>query len=428
MIDKVKSFITNPIKKPKLFLISFVVIILLSYIISSLVFNYYVANAKLIITKKLQGKDVEVSWLELRKIAASIENPDLVKKIAEEVSFGGGLSLQNKESKIISMVDVKPVSHEGSILIQVRSKKPVLAANIANKIAEAVTILSIDNVAIKGKETVSAISRNTKTLRDDIEKAALDLREFNKQIGSKDLRKEYGIIRQKMDAYYINLSAIKAEAQDAELAYSSIKRQLDSGKSAKELLEVQNDDSYLEVEAEYLNVKSQINVLLKTYKESHPQVVNRIDKLKAAEAMMQARARSLVSELKINYESFLNQQVNLESMIESENNNLIKLEELIDKKNILLRTLSEKESLYNIFIDKLESEFSRLSSGTSIALLNKAYVPRSKHSLPTHIMVLLSLIGSFIVVAVIREKKDEKISDKSASTDKGMYIERVRED
>ena len=428
MIDKIKSFVMGPVKKPKLFAISFIAVVLLFYIVSYLFFNYYTATARLIVTGKQQGKDVQVPWVELKNIAASIKNPDMVKKAAEGINFEKQLSTEQKQAKILSMIKIKSIPREKSIVIYVNSKKPVLASNIANKLAELFVASSIDKVSLKGKEAASAITRNTKELRDDIEKAALDIREFNNSIGAKDIRKEYEINKGKIDALYTNLAAVKAEAQGAELAYSSIKRQLDSGKDPRELLEVQNDDSYLEIESEYLVIKSEIEAMLKKYNENHPDVVSRQNKLKAADDILKARAEAVINELKANYDAFLNHQKNIEAMIESESSKQLKLEEQIDKQNLLLRALNEKETTYKALIDKLESEFNRLVSGTTIALLNQAYVPTKKSTLPIKNAIILSLIISFIVVGFLDKTKIEKEPDKEKTPDKGMYIERVREE
>jgi len=431
-------FLKTIFKRPKILFLTSAISITIFFIVTLIFFNDYIATAKVAVISGLRDKETDLATQQkladraVRTTAEAIKNQYIIKEVVKKLNLEDVLGSKDPTADILSMLEVRPLRGTDIIEISVKSKKRELAVHITNAIAEVVVLDSSKRKFSFEKDMLAWLNEQASVLRNEVEKAAEELRDFENSAKVGDIKKEYDSIRFRIKNLRTNLAALRGEIQEAEAAYNNMQQQLDSGKRPEELLEVKTDDSYRELESEYLVVKKEIERLSKTYQSNHPDIVKRTKKLDAAKELMEGKVKTIVSNINQNNQILKTRKEDIESMIEKETKKLVLLEKDLDKYNSLLNALREKDSLYASFIKKSKDDFGSGVKVYNVDIIEQAYLPLRKNRPPFKYIILFGLICGVIVSAVynsIKSGGELPKSKKEAPSfkGKGMYIERVQD-
>jgi uncharacterized protein involved in exopolysaccharide biosynthesis len=410
------------------------------FAVSAWIFQYYKSTAKIMVVNSTKGgssgdKDT-ISERTINTISAAIKSRYFMEEIANQLHLNQVFGRESAVNKLESMITIKPVKNTNIIDITVSSHKPELATQVANTAAKLVISDFAKRQFSFEKDMVQWLAEQSAELRMEIEDAAFQLREFNKNLEAYDIKLEYDSIKSQIKNLQVKLSGINAELKKYEAEYDNVKSQLDAGTAPQDLTQVQTDDSYKEIKSEYFVVQNEIKTLLEKYNPDHPEIIKRQEKLNAAERLMSARAQSIIDDVLSN-KHFLELKVKeIESLITGHENTLSGLEKDLDQYTALLNKLKEKELLYGALIGKIDKEFN--STGLSIwqvELLDQAYLPVGKEKPSLKVIIFLAIVaGAFLTILYHLLRGNKSVSVGGASKylknrqNKNMYIEKIKED
>jgi len=432
------SLLKTIFSKPKIIFLSSIIAIIMIFLVSLIMFNDYVATARIVVITGMRDKEIDIATEQqmsvraVKTTAASIKNQQIIKEVVKELNLEEAFGQRDATAELLSMISARPVRGTDIIEVSVKSKKKELAAHIANAICKELVLESTKRKFSFERDMLAWLSEQASVLRKEVETAAEDLRSFEKNTKSGDIKKEYDSIRFRIKNLRTNIAALSGEIQEAETAYNNMQRQLDLGKNREELLEVKSDDSYRELEAEHLVVKKDIEILSSTYQQNHPDVVDKTKKLKAAEELMVARIDTIINNISENNQILKSRKEDLEQMIKTETEKLGSLEKDLDKHNSLLNALREKDSLYAAFMKKTEEDFGSGIKVYNVDMLEQAYLPENTNRPAFSLILILGLIcgvtiGGVYNATVYDKSPDKKKKETPSFKGKGMYIERVQE-
>ncbi|NQT94840.1 MAG: hypothetical protein HQ572_00165 [Candidatus Omnitrophica bacterium] len=421
-------------KRPKIIAIVFGIVGLVLFVIYSLAFNDYAATAQIVVVMELGPSEGASTILEQKTqtIAASLKKPEFIEYIIESLNL-----TDRKYDYVASKIAVKPI--KGSDIIEIRAKadKPHLAAQMANTLSKVAIEQSTEDFVEANKFAADMLVNKAKEMRTELASVVTEVRALEKTADAANLQKEYSIVKDRLDSLQESLAGIVSSRQEMQAAYSSMQSQLESGVKPEDITEIKNDDSYIELESENFMVKSHIDEMLRKYNPAHPEIVASKEKLKASEDLMKARAQAVLKEAENNYNIFKVREEKIQQMLQEENDKLVDLEGQLDKYNLALRELKEKETVYNAFINNIEEKLKSSTLQPDLQLLREAYIPSRKDRPSIAYLILASIFFTFLIVGIYNRpeiKVDFKPSGKEdretpkARDNKGIYIERVKED
>ncbi|MFH1867949.1 MAG: hypothetical protein ABH843_03160 [Candidatus Omnitrophota bacterium] len=428
----------NILKRPKVLLIASVSTTILFLAAYAFLFGDYAAKAKILITDTASGgggaAEDKVSAKALRTTAEVLKSRFLMEEVVEQLNLEDTFGKGNAVNKLLSIVKTKPVRGTDIIEISVRLRRPELATHIANAICKVIITDSVKNKFSFEKDMLSWLTEQSSSIRKELESAAERLREFKRSAGVIDLAAEHDAMWMRIEGLRNNLAIARTKRQDSDMAYNEIKGYVESGSSLEEIPYVQNDSEYKKMKLQQEALDKEKQDFLGLYQPSHPSVVEIDEKLSKLRLSIPARAKEIIEGVKQGYEVPKAKEEELQALIKKESDELLSLEEKLDKYNAFADDIKEKETAYNAFLKRIEDGFgSGVLMIRQVELLEQAYLPRKKEGPSVFLVIVTGLLVGFILGGIYNIIKDEKISfhkkeTSSAHKDKGMYIERVKEE
>ncbi|MEW6608983.1 MAG: GumC family protein [bacterium] len=307
------------------------------------------------------------------------------------------------------------------VMIKVRDIDPLVAANIANTLAQVYMDYSIN---IKGKEARSAygfISQQIETTAPILKKLENELENFKQKgnILSIDVEaKEKISTLAQLEREYL---ATKKERTELLAKYQDIIKKLSQQPVEKILAtDIKKDPIVQELKSKIMELESQLSSLLLTYDKNHPKIIEITASIEKLKEDLKKNLEEKISETTVTtdpiYDQLNTDKVVIEtqlSSLEAKEATLLKnistiqsqVNELSKKDLILNRYLREINTYKNFYTVLLEKQQEALSSEIiklgNIRIVEYAIPAAKPKNYPLPIALLISLFGSLMVSIIL---------------------------
>ncbi len=307
------------------------------------------------------------------------------------------------------------------VMIKVTDIDPLVAADIANTLAQVYMNYSIN---IKGSEARSAygfITQQIETTAPILKKLENELEDF-KQKGNivsidEEAKEKISTLAQ-LEREYL---ATKKERNELSAKYQDIKEKL-SCQSVEKIsaTDIKKDPIVQELKSKIMELESQLSSLLLTYDKNHPKIIEITASIEKLKEDLKKNLEEKISETTVTtdpiYDQLNTDKVVIETQLfslEAKEATLLKnisaiqsqLNELSQKDLILnryLREINTYKNLYNVLLEKqqeaLTSEMIKLGNVRIVEHAIPAAKPKNR---PLPIALLSSLFGSLIAAIIL---------------------------
>ena len=179
----------------------------------------------------------------------------------------------------------------------------------------------------------------------------------------------------------------------------------------------------------------QIDGLSEKYLSGHPQIKELIDDNKRIDASMKARIELIINKSKLQYDVLLSKLENQRRLVKAQQDKIGLLDEKLNEYSVYRDNLKEKINIYTAFVNKIDTYLAPSIRSEQISLIDQAYIPDQRMQLPAWLVTIIGIFVGLTISALynnadrtnIRERQERR-SDSEKPVQKGMYIERVKED
>ena len=363
----------------------------------------------------------ELNLVDYFKNKADGENADITR--------------QDVVNAVSEMISISPVKDTKIVKISVQSDDPVLAKNIANKLAEVynefLKSLSKNEYTVKRKfieEQIPKIESELKQAEEDIKKFKEENNVFLLDEEAKNILSFLLEYDSQINTYNLQIQENKATIE----ALSELLKKVDEKIISSET--ITTNPLVNQLKSKLVDYRVELAGLTRIYSENDPRVLEIKDKIAEAEKLLKEEVAKIVSSqvqtINPAYQDLYTQYIEAQYKGEVLNSILMSLEKLRDtyqeklsklpileqKLLELQRNLKVKENLYTLLLEKLEeTRIAEAGVVGTATLVDSAIVPE-KPVKPNKKLTLAigGVLGIFlgILLVFIFEYADKSIKDK----------------
>jgi capsular exopolysaccharide synthesis family protein len=304
----------------------------------------------------------------------------------------GDLSL-DLAARVLGGLRVEPVKNSRMVNISYESPDPVLAATIANGIADAYVEQVLD---IRMGTTRHAVDWMTKKL--DEQKAKLEesqraIQEYAKNKDIVAIENKESITPQKIQNLGSQLMAAEAKRRETEALYNQVSRLGANPLDALTIPAIAGDPVIQSLREEEIKIEKQTVEMSRKFGDRHPQMIKLKGDLKSVREKMSSEIRRVISALKNEYELTKANESSLRTLFAQGKGEAIALSERSMRYDVLRRELDTNQQIYEALLKRVkETTLVEEVKSFNIFIVDKAEVPKGPVRPNTFKNILLALV------------------------------------
>ncbi len=319
-------------------------------------------------------------------------------------------------NRFIRKTKITPVKNTKLVRISFESESPILAARVANKIADTYILSYLDSRMEMGEKATTWLNERLTGLKvklEDSQHRLLSYKEANGLINiqgnnSRLSEQEIGIITNKL---------LDAESQMAyaKILYDEVSKTKTKGTNALlGLPVVDSNEMVRRFKIELQESQFRLDKLMNRYGEKHPEVIDASSRLNTARGNLKSQINNIVDSIEKDYILARQNAESLQATLSDGKKELQQNDRSQLELMHLEREVELNEEIYNTFYTRSREVDEAESMGTTNAQIAEyAEAPlgavKPKKALITLLTLLLSAAAS-IAIAILRESTNQTVT------------------
>jgi chain length determinant protein EpsF len=282
-------------------------------------------------------------------------------------------------------LDVKPSRESNVINIDYTDLDPERAAVIANAFAQAYINVNLDLRVGPARQYAAFFEEQTKTARENLEKAQLALTTYQQKSGltASDEGLDFEIA--KLNEASSQLTVVQGQTTD-----SQSKRQ---GKSDT-VAEVMQSPLLNGLKADIARIEARLNESNINLGKNHPQTQRTEAELAALKAQLGSETRKITRSIETTYQVGRQREQQLQGAVSAQKSRVLALNKQRDQLNVMRGDLQSAQRVFEAVSQRAsQTNIESQTKQTNIAVLTAATVPGS----PSKPRVLLNILASIFL-------------------------------
>ncbi len=298
-------------------------------------------------------------------------------------------------SAFIAKINVEPIRNTRLVNIGFDAKDPVLAARIANTLAEAYIDQNLNTKLAAVQDAVSWLDRRIQEERKKVEAAQLRFQKYKEQYGiitgfSSDTEK---ITAQKLAELNSQVIAAEARRVEAETRYKQTKRILKSKGSLDSIPEILNNELIRTIKESEVELLRTLSELSKKYGKNHPQIIAVKAELATLEKRKRGEVQKVVDSLKNEYEVALAREKSLRDSLARQKQESLELNKKAIEFGVLSREAASAKQMYDLLVKRFkETSITEDMKTGNIRIVDRAEIPEIPIKPRKKLNILLAVI------------------------------------
>jgi succinoglycan biosynthesis transport protein ExoP len=336
--------------------------------------------------------------------ALKLDEVPQVREDWMEATEGKGDMVAWLAEGIVRKLDVVPSRETNVINISYSARDPNFAAAMTNAFMKAYIEVTAELRSEPARQYATMFEGQSKTLREQLEKAQSRLSAFQTANGLLDTNERFDVENARLNELSTQLVTIQA------MAAESASRKAQSGANATEVL---NNPVVANLKAELARQDSRYKELSARYGSAHPQVQEAQATVTDLRAKVEIETSRVTSSLSINNSVNVSREAQVRAALDAQRQKLLKLKELRDQASVLTRDVENAQRAY----DQVQQRFSQTtlesqSTQTNVSPLKVATPPVLPSSPKVLINVIVGLLlGTSLAVGacLFAESRDRRV-------------------
>ncbi|MFW6147583.1 MAG: GumC family protein [Thermodesulfobacteriota bacterium] len=306
----------------------------------------------------------------------------------------------NLMEEFTDRIEVNPVRNSRLVDVGFKAKDPVLAANVANVIADVYIDQNLETRINAVQDAVKWLYDRIEEERRKVEKAELDLLRYKEKHSivtdfSSDVEK---ITAQKLAQ--LNTQVVEAESKrvEAETRFKQAMALVDTPDMLDSIPEVLNNELIRQIKSMEVELYKRVSELSKKYGQKHPKMVAIAAELKTLSKRKAQEVSRVVKSLKSEYLVALARENSLKSALAQQKKDLLDLNQKAIEYGVLRREAEGAREMYEMLIKRFkEASITEDMKTGNIRVIDEAEVPESPIRPRKRLNILLAVILSLFI-------------------------------
>jgi uncharacterized protein involved in exopolysaccharide biosynthesis len=304
--------------------------------------------------------------------------------------------------KFLSGYSVEPIRNSRLVDLSFESTDPVLAAAVANAIAKAYIVHTMEQRSSKSSEAKDFLAKQIDEQKTKLEESEQALQQYKERYGIVELAQTPGqkesenVAMQRLAGLTSNLIQEQAVRLEAESRYKEVENMIKKGVPYESIPPISNSPLIMALRTTEAKLETQISESAEKFGRKHPKMVQLKEELEATKRKIKLEAQSVVNSIKNEYAIAKAKENNARAAVESQKSEPQKLSEHSIQYGVLLREVGKNRELYENLLKRLkETSIEQEFGGTNIRIVDFATVPTSPAIPKKARNILLSIVAGF---------------------------------
>ncbi len=350
-------------------------------------------------------KDNFISNLKnsINEAAASVGS--LMKKNSSDIQIH---SIVDKDTAlipaVISRITVQPIRNSRLVDISFQSKKPSLAAQVVNTLAEVYMDKNLETKLNANKNAMKWLHLRIEDERKKVEKAEHALLQYKEK---NDIITDFVSDVEKITAQklaQLNMQLVDAESKrvEKETRYKQATALTNTPDMLDSIPIVLNNDLIKHIKSSELNLLKKISELSKKYGQNHPKMVAIESELKTIRKRKTYEVNRVINSLKNEYLVALAKEKSLSQALLKQKKESLDLNKKAVEYNVLRRDTERARQMYELLINRFKETAltGNIKSG-NIRIIDRADVPKHPVKPNKKLGVILSIVVSLFIGSLL---------------------------
>lgn len=309
----------------------------------------------------------------------------------EEKSFDDPLLPLSK--KVQGNLRVDPVKNSRIVNISYEYNDPVLAAYIANGVANAYVEQVLDIKMGTAKHAVEWMSKKIDEQKKLLEQSQLALQEYMKDKDIVELENKEAITPQKVQSLSAQLVMAETKRKETEALYHQVKDLTNNLAGALTVPAIAGDQVMQSLRTEEIKREKDVMEMSKKYGEKHPQMIRLKEDLRALREKMMSESKRIITAVKNDYELARAKEAGLRSSLAQGKGEALSLSAKAIQYGVLKREVESNQQIYDALLKRIkETSLIEEVKSFNIYIVDRAEVPKGPVRPRRLLNVLLSVI------------------------------------
>ncbi|BCX87752.1 polysaccharide biosynthesis transport protein [Methylomarinovum tepidoasis] len=314
---------------------------------------------------------------------------------------------------LLSNLKVTGDEESAVITVEYTAPDPVLAAQIANAIAQAYIQFSVESRMETTQAATQWLKDQLKEVRNKLKASEEALQRFQAQENLIDTENSQRIAATKLASLSAELVRAQAQRSELEVRYRQVKAILDSGTSLESVSSVLNNRVIEQLKAQLVQRLQAVREMSERYGPKHPKMIAANSALEEARKALRQEIDKIAANLRKELEVARAREQELKRLIADQENAIIRYQDKSFKLAQLERDVQTQRELYENLLEKARQlEAQHNYNLPNITVIEKAH-PALKPFKPKKAQILFvgSVLGGFlgVLIAFLREYLDNTV-------------------
>lgn len=281
----------------------------------------------------------------------------------------------------LQRLNVTFVRNSGVANVSFYAKRPDLAANIVNKVAELYIEQDMERKYGATKNAANWLDLKLAGLRENLKVSEYALQKYKEQNDIVSLEDKQNIVVQKLSELNTALTHAKTERMGLETLYDQVKGYGRDGKNsaAFEAVPAVIENGLIQkLKQDYMKLQGDYSELSSRYGEMHPKVVRLTAQMETAREKLQEEIGKIIGSMKTQYLAAKAKEEALADALQKQKEEALELNKKSIQYGVLKREVDSNRDLYDVFLTRLkETDLSKEIQSSNMRILDAAKIPDS---------------------------------------------------
>lgn len=367
----------------------------------------------LINTLKLdkEGEDLDINFIT-QMIQQFKNNVKLLLQMEKKelTPHEKQLALMEKVKEKISIDQVRDTR---LLTVNVKDKNPVLAADMANTLANKYIEFNLSNKMESSKQTLGWLNNELYELRKKLEQSEKEFFDYKQESKVFSIAGKQKMTEQKIEEFNTRYLDARNRRLELDAKINEFTQHIKGNKGVSAIRSLVDNPMIDNIYAKVVDLELEYSRLSKIYRDKHPKIVQLESELSKSRYRLTQEIKKELANLKSERKVLLAREQNLEKNISGFEADALNTSSKELKYNILKRNVDSSQNLYDMMLSRVkESNILQTSDTSNIRVVEKALAPVRPVSPNTKRNLLLgAVLGLFggIGLAFFFEYMDQTV-------------------
>ena len=402
-------------KRRNSFIAFFIVVFVLTLIITFTTTPVYVATTKVLIEKSESSSlalskyytpydpefyETQYQLIKSKSVANKVVRMLAQKKIPPPFiseSKDPKVNTQALTNMISGNIRVSPIKNSKLVNLSYSSTDPEMAALIVNSIAEAYMEEILEMRMSVSKQTLEWLSEKADEERSKLEGSERNLQDYMKAYDIVTLENRITMVPEKLSEVATKIAEAETKRKEIEALYKKSNEVSGDPERAVAVPEIASDHTVESLRSQVLKAEQNVMDLSKKYGPKHPTMIKARADLKVLKEKRDREIQRVIASIKNEYELARAREENLRKLVSETKADTLNLSEKFIQYGVLKREVETHKQLYDAIIKKIkEQDITQDVQMVNVWIVEEAETPRHPTKPNKFRDILLGLIVGLV--------------------------------